>query len=303
MSNMKDNKPYVSVIIPFYNEEDFLDETIQSVLNQTYQNWELLLVDDGSTNKSRDIAMNYASEYEDRVRHLKHPGNVNKGSSATRNLGIENSRGDLIAFLDADDFLEPDYLKYQTTLFRTTKAVMVCEATKYWYSWNDQQKKDEIIPIGAPPDQLYQPRQLNRLLYPLKKGAAAPCMCGIVISREVLLKHGGFNEAFTGMYDDQVFLTKIYYNEKVYISSSCNNRYRQRNNSLMSTAKEREDYIHYRTRYLEWLKAYLNNSNNKDKEIYSTVKKILLPYKYPLYHNLFHQLPRKIFNRLRKNYL
>lgn len=297
---MDEHTPLISVVIPFYNEEKFLEETIRSVLGQTYQNWELILVDDGSTNRSTDIARRYAFQLADRVRYFDHPGHTNRGSSATRNKGIQNARGKLIAFLDADDFFEPAYLETQVKLLDATEATMICEATKYWYSWSDQEKDDEIIPVGAHQDQLYQPQELNLILYPLKK-RAAPCMCGIIILKEALIKHGGFEESFTGMYDDQVFLTKIYYNETVYISSNCNNRYRQRPGSLMSTAQRKEDYIGFRTRFLEWFKNYLENAADVNKEIHSLVRKELRSYKYPRYYSLFHLMPRRILNKLRKS--
>jgi len=297
---MSDHNPLVSVITPFYNEEKFIEETIQSVLNQTYQNWELILVDDGSTNNSTDIARRYSQQFPEKVRYYEHSDHRNLGSSASRNKGIHNARGKVIAFLDADDILKPGYLECQIKLLTATQAAMICEATEYWHSWCDQNKEDEIIPVGAPQDQFFQPQELNLILYPLIKGAAAPCMCGIVVKKDALIKHGEFDESFTGMYDDQVFLSKMYYNETVYISSNCNNRYRQRPGSLMSTAQTREEYIRIRTRFLIWFNNYLENTNNVNRDIHSLLRKTLLPYKYPRYHSLFHVLPRRILNKIRK---
>lgn len=203
---MKNEFPFVSVIIPFFNEEEFFEETIQSVLNQDYENWELLLIDDGSTNKSTDIAKMFATEYSEKIKYLEHPGHTNRGASATRNKGIKSARGTLIAFLDADDIFEQNYLIKQIELFRKTNASMICEATQYWYSWNDPSGKDEIIPVGAQQDHLYRPQVLNLLLYPLNGYHAAPCMCATIVLKEALLKHDGFEDSFTGLYDDQVFL-------------------------------------------------------------------------------------------------
>ncbi|CAN5332023.1 hypothetical protein BH23BAC3_BH23BAC3_32670 [soil metagenome] len=300
---MTEEFPLVSVIIPFFNEEKFLDETIKSVLNQKYEHWELLLVDDGSTNNSTNIAKQYVNRYSDKIRYFDHPGHTNRGSSATRNRGVQNARGQLIAFLDADDIFEPFYLENQVNLFNSVEASMICEATTYWYSWADHPNKDEIIPVGVPQDRLYQPQELNMLLYPLRFGADAPCMCGIVLLKEILIKHGGFDESFTGMYDDQVFLTKMYYHENVYISSNCNNRYRQRAFSLMSTAEKKEDYIIFRTRFLEWFKSYLEVRGATNNQVYKLVKKTLLPYKYPKYYYAFHVLPRKILKKISQSLL
>src|SRR6188768_4216465 len=95
--------PLVSVITCFYNEEKFLKEAIESVLKQKYPNWEYLLVDDGSTDGSSEIAKIYAEKYSGQITLLHHEGKANKGLSPSRNLGIEYSKGDLICFLDADD--------------------------------------------------------------------------------------------------------------------------------------------------------------------------------------------------------
>ena len=97
------SQPMVSVTIPFLNPGEYFEATIRSVLAQTYKNWELLLLDDGSTDNSTAIAQNYAERYPNQVRYFEHEGHQNRGLSATRNLGISKAQGEYIAFLDADD--------------------------------------------------------------------------------------------------------------------------------------------------------------------------------------------------------
>ena len=94
--------PLVSVITPCYNGEPYIAQTIESVLAQTFTNWEMLIVNDGSTDKSREIIQTYA-ERDRRVYLLEHPDGVNTGVSASRNLAIHHARGTYLAFLDADD--------------------------------------------------------------------------------------------------------------------------------------------------------------------------------------------------------
>src|SRR4026208_1024460 len=106
-------KPVVSVISIFFNEEKFIEDAVKSVFAQTYQEWELLLVDDGSTDKSTEIARRFAEQRPERVRYFEHDGHENRGMSATRNLGIRNAKGDYIAFLDADDMWLPHKLDRQ----------------------------------------------------------------------------------------------------------------------------------------------------------------------------------------------
>src|SRR5512147_1824882 len=104
------NQPLVSGVIIFWNAERFLQEAIESVLAQTYPSWELLLVDDGSTDGASEIARSYAARHPERIRYLEHPGHRNRGMSASRNLGLQQSRGALVAFLDSDDVWLPEKL-------------------------------------------------------------------------------------------------------------------------------------------------------------------------------------------------
>lgn len=98
----------VSVIMPAYNLERFIGETIDSVIAQTYQNWELLILDDCSSDKTLEIAKGYA-EKDPRIIVLKNEQNM--GVAKTRNKGLDISSGDYAALLDADDYWEPKFLE------------------------------------------------------------------------------------------------------------------------------------------------------------------------------------------------
>ena len=93
------SRPLVSVITIFFNEEKFIEDAVKSVFAQTYQDWELLLVDDGSTDKSTEIARRLAEQHPEKVRYLEHDGHKNRGMSASRNLGIRNADGEYHRFL------------------------------------------------------------------------------------------------------------------------------------------------------------------------------------------------------------
>src|SRR5438874_1836189 len=129
-------KPLVSVITIFLNGERFIREAIESVFAQTYDNWEFFLVDDGSTDASTEIALQYAAQYPGKVRYLEHAEHQNCGMSATRNLGLRHARGTYVAFLDADDVWLSDKLARQVAIVEAQpQAAMVYGATEYWYSW------------------------------------------------------------------------------------------------------------------------------------------------------------------------
>lgn len=107
---MKDNiSPKVSVIIPCYNQTTFLKETVESVINQSYTNWECIIVNDGSTDNSQEI-IDGLCKIDNRIKcHIQQ----NRGLSASRNIGLDLSCGEYIQFLDADDIILPTKLEKQ----------------------------------------------------------------------------------------------------------------------------------------------------------------------------------------------
>jgi glycosyltransferase involved in cell wall biosynthesis len=105
--------PRVSICIPSYNYATYLPETLDSLLAQTYPDYEIVVVDDASKDDSQAVAESYARRYPEKVRVFTHPGRVNKGISATCNLAIEKSRGEYLAWLGSDDAWYPDKLARQ----------------------------------------------------------------------------------------------------------------------------------------------------------------------------------------------
>src|SRR4051794_30780838 len=107
------NPSCVSVIMIFLNCERFIDDAIRSVRSQRHVAWELLLVDDGSSDGSTEIARRHSAQDPARIRYLQHPGHQNMGMSASRNLGLRFAKGNYVAFLDADDLWGPNQLGQQ----------------------------------------------------------------------------------------------------------------------------------------------------------------------------------------------
>ena len=116
------NFPLVSVIIPCYQAEKFIKAAIESVIAQTYENLEIIAIDDGSSDKTLSIL----KEYGGVITILQHPGGINRGVSLTRKLGIDHARGKYIAFLDADDCFEPDKLAAQVNALEAHRGGVLC---------------------------------------------------------------------------------------------------------------------------------------------------------------------------------
>lgn len=99
--------PLVSIITPAYNAQRFVGEAIKSVINQSWQNWEMLIIDDGSLDDTSQICQDFC-DIDKRVKLIK---SSNHGVSHARNLGLKSAKGKYIGFLDADDIIDPDYIK------------------------------------------------------------------------------------------------------------------------------------------------------------------------------------------------
>ncbi|HEY0055293.1 MAG TPA: glycosyltransferase family 2 protein [Pedobacter sp.] len=296
--------PLVSIIIPIFNSGRYITETIESVLNQRYTNWELILVDDGSTDDSRIISEGYSSKYPEKIICAAHVGNINKGLPSTRNLGLSLAKGSLVALLDSDDLWMPDYLEEQVSFLVNNKDIdVVCQASIYWRTWNNPKEHDEVILVGAPSEKIYTPPELAVALYPFGNGAA-PCMDGIVMRTEALKRIGGFEESFKGknhLYEDQAFNIKNYLKNVVYLSSSAKNLYRQRPDSMMHGIIEEGLYDNGRYFFLRWLKVYLKDQMIKDKAVHKLLNRALIPYKYPYLYKIssgIHRRYKQLLNKL-----
>lgn len=139
---MQNNSPKVSVISPVYNVSKFLKKMIHSVIHQQYENLEIILVDDGSTDESGCICDRYA-EQDSRIKVIHKP---NKGVSEARNSGLDKSTGDFIVFVDADDWLEKDAISYYVRLITETKADMAI-SDKNFTTRNRTQTKNDCFEI------------------------------------------------------------------------------------------------------------------------------------------------------------
>ena len=116
--------PLVSAIIIFLDGEKFIAEAIESIIAQTMTDWELILVDDGSTDGATEIAKRYAREYPGKISYTEHPGHENRGMSASRNAGLRLARGKYVGFLDADDIWMPEHLRVNCRILEENEHVV-----------------------------------------------------------------------------------------------------------------------------------------------------------------------------------
>ena len=261
--------PTVSVVVTFFNAASFLHQAIQSVVSQKYDRWELLLVDDGSTDESERIATSWVSDHPARMRYLQHAEHANRGVSAARNLGIRHASGDFVAFLDADDVWLQDKLdRHVSLLIAHPDAGMVYGRTEYWRSWTgkrEDQGRDSIPSHGIPADTLIAPPSL--LTQFLRGTAGVPCICSVLVRRSLLERLGGFEESFPGLYDDHVFYAKVCLNVPVFVSDECLERYRQHAGSMCALTEHTDAQRIWRQRYLHWLSRYVSEATIVDGDL------------------------------------
>ena len=168
----------VSAVIPVYNGERYLRQTLESVFSQNYRNLELIAVDDGSTDSSPAIL----SEYAGRLRFLTQK---NSGVSSARNRGVRESQGELIAFLDQDDVWYSHKIERQVEVLRTHAEVS--------FVYSD-------IDIIDPAGNITERKGLQALdigwIRPFIRGHFHPYPSAVMLRKELFLEHGGFNEKF-----------------------------------------------------------------------------------------------------------
>jgi glycosyltransferase involved in cell wall biosynthesis len=282
-----DSSPLVSVIIIFFNAEPFLDEAIQSILEQDYPNWELLLVDDGSSDGSTRIALNLVHHAPQKVEYLEHSAHANRGMSASRNLGIQHARGKYIAFLDADDVWLPNKLSEQTALLEAHPDVgMTYGHALIWSSWTGKpEDKDSRVNLGIPADTLVSPPNLLPQL--LRNKAQTPMTSNAMLRRSVIQSVGGFEEEFTSIYEDQVFFSKVEMHTAVYVSAACWVKYRQHPLSCTAVSARTDSYLSQRRPFLEWLAEYMDKLEvAPDSPVRRALQRELWPYRHPYLHAL-----------------
>lgn len=276
--------PMVSVVIVFFNAERFFEEAVASVFAQTYTSWELLLVDDGSTDTSSALARRYAAERPDRVRHLEHPGHANLGISASRNAGVRNARGKYIALLDADDIWLPSKLEEQVAILeRHPAAALVYGRSLVWYGWTGDPadaRRDRFYPLGIEPNRVVQPPALFLRL--LENRVQSPTPCNVLIRADTFARVGGFEEEFRGMFEDHAFFAKTHLHLPVYVSDRHWANYRRHAGSCSTAARPRHIAIPVRRGFLEWVERYIDDSEHAaNPEIRRLLRRERLRCRYP----------------------
>lgn len=137
------NLPLISIIIPTYNRAHLISETLDSILLQTYKNWECIIIDDGSTDDTDFLLDNYTKK-DDRFQYYKRPKERPKGPNSSRNFGFEISKGEYLKWFDSDDLMHTNLLENQIKVINDITECIVCKVVHYDFQ-NDKFLKENKI--------------------------------------------------------------------------------------------------------------------------------------------------------------
>lgn len=218
--------PKVSIIVPIYNVEMYIEKCLETLVNQTLKDIEIILVNDGSKDGSAEIAKKYLEKYPEKIVYLE---KENGGLSDSRNYGLPHAKGEYIAFLDSDDYVEKNMYEEMYKLAKKENSDMV-QCNFYW-EYPDKNKKEiaEVKEYTGKKEMLERTRveAWNKL-----------------IKREILVKNPEIRFPKGLRYEDVEFTYKLVpYVEKVSILNKPFIHYIQRKNSISNTQNERTKEI------------------------------------------------------------
>ena len=240
-----------------FNGERFLAEAIDGVLAQTFHGWELLIVDDGSTDGSIGIATRYQHIHPDRVRVLTHPRHENRGMSASRNVGVRHARGKWVALLDCDDVWRPEHLaRLLAEAVAHPDADVLYAPALTWFSWDPASRSTDFVQEASVPEEVAGERLALADFY-LRHSGAVPCPSAQLVRRTTFEVLGGFEESFRGMCEDQVWALKAALGARVRVLATPTLLYRRHPDACCEVSVATQTDARARLHFIRWARHYL----------------------------------------------
>ncbi len=193
--------PLVSIIVPSYNVERYIEECIESLLNQTYTHTEIIVIDDGS----KDATVYLLKQYKDKIKVIAHDNN--KGQGARRNEGIKEAKGKYLYFVDSDDWIEPDTIEESVKQLEQTDADLVRFNGRSFHDGNagPESEGDYTFSHQLEDRKVYQ--QEEALQKNRKTFSASPCL--YLVKKELIVTHNlYFLEGV--LHEDEYFTTRLF---------------------------------------------------------------------------------------------
>lgn len=290
----------VSVIVPVYNVQEYLRQCLDSILVQTFSDIEVIIVDDGSTDQSREICDEYAQK-DNRITviHKK-----NGGLSDARNAGLDVASSEYISFIDSDDWIHPLFFeKLLAQQERTDADIVAC--TIHFFS--DDHKIDEVWP-RIEQDYVYQRKEFIENFFPDVKRVIMPSVCNKIFKRSIF---SSVRFPLGKKYEDAYVQLDIYNNaHKIVVMNTTLYEYRKRNGSITDTISDKSylDQLEFSIRHFKYFVA--NGLNRQaDYALAQVVKNYLIAFFAQKYNSseckeefrLYSKVYYRYFFRIMKN--
>lgn len=285
-------RPLVSIITASYNYGEYIKETINSVICQSYDNWELIIVDDGSRDNSVEIIQDYSLK-DTRIKLYTHPDNKNLGLAETLKLGISKATGEWIIFLESDDSIKPEYIEKKLEIIKNYPDVKFIfndtncfgDKSRIEYMEDYFQKQKKVIKTHANP---------GDFLTCFENFNVIPTFSTVMVKKEIL-KNIDFNSPLKKFLDYYIWAQLAADNKFFYIDEKLTN-WRMHANSYISANCCKQDKVffdlkildiicsrHFRLKYLF---KYLNLHRKKIFRLIIPEHKVLLFGKWYNYSNI-----------------
>jgi glycosyltransferase involved in cell wall biosynthesis len=273
--------PLVSIIIPTYNRAHLIEATLDSVMGQSYSNWECIIVDDGSTDKTNEVIAEYI-KLDSRFQYHKRPSNRLKGPNACRNFGFEKSNGDFIHWFDSDDLYYPYALEKYIERFSENVDCVIAKTEISQLETGIFMKESKILS-----DDVLRDFFLGNVVY---------YVCGPMWKRTFLIKQNELFDTTIGRQDDWEFnMRMLINNPKIVYLEEVLNKYRKHKDSFNEEVtklnkSEIDSHIKARKKIIKLLNERNINLNiNYDKHLADFNLKVLKKslFNKHKYSNLF----------------
>lgn len=277
------SNPLVSIVVAFYNPPEFMfKEALDSIRAQSFVDWEVLLVDDGSTNQAGFLARQWEQGDPQRIRYLRHAEGGPAGVAAARNMGIREARGRYVAFLDADDVWLPHKLERQLESLRQhPEALMTYCGFTYWHGWTGLEKdvaQDRPNNPWPMADGVVEP---VRLIRHYLRDRCIPGVGGMLVERALAGQVGGFEESLSWA-EDQTLPYRIALYHPVYVSSELLWKYRRHPMSTTTAFQVQGQRNRSQLKFLRWVERFFREEGVRDRSLWRALRLWQIKYRKSL---------------------
>ena len=280
------SNPLVSIIIPTYNRADLISETLDSVLYQSVQDWECIIVDDGSEDETFNVVQQYALK-DKRFRLYSRPDEFKSGGSGAKNYGIEVSKSNYIMFLDSDDLYDENFVGEQIKKISGEPETTICFSKYYTFHSNISKAKTgyaEYYRDFLNPD--------DYVKYYCLHGYAFYTAC-LIASRTLIEQVGGWNEELTINDDGEFLINVALASKKILFTKNAVVYYRVNpSGKMLLEYPEKADHIIDSLKSIT--KHILARSDFVDKEKYCASLFVHLKFLYPNDHSVWKKTDQEI---------